>query len=340
MGGITVTRTCLYVLISLFVFMMLHGSARAQHEGTVVIDWVRGPDVPLPRGGYFAAWYENGLWIGGGSYWKDGMKLWTDETSFYDPKKNAWSILEPIPQRIGYGVTAVIGKDLYLLGGVDADSNLNRDIYKLHAGQWRKIGKSPAGFAYPAFATIGPKIYVFGGSASATDVTKATNDAWVYNAKTGEWSKLEAIPGPPRQIFSGTALGAKIYVFGGVTQKTGEKIANLDDAFCLDTKTGKWTRIKKLPQPMRAFWAQSDGKSIYLIGGYNEGGLDSVYRYSPLSDSYELVSTLPQPLMDTKFLYHNGRFFGASGEDKLASRFAGLVIGTLDENPPQNGVTR
>lgn len=308
-------------------------SAQAQHEGTVAIDWVRGPDVPLPRGGYFAAWYRNGLWVGGGSYWKDGKKLWTDETSFFDPNANAWSTLESIPRRIGYGAIAVVANDLYLLGGVDGDGNLNRDIYRLHSGQWRKVGISPAGFVYPAFSTIGSKVYIFGGSTSASDVTKATNDAWVYNARSGEWSKLEAIPGPPRQIFSGAAVGEKIYLFGGLTQKEGEKIANLDDAYCLDTKTGKWTRIRKLPQAMRAFWAQTNGHSVYLLGGYSESGLDTVYRYSPSSDSYELVSTLPQPLMDTKFIYNEGKFYGASGEDKLMSRFPGLVIGTLDKSP-------
>jgi N-acetylneuraminic acid mutarotase len=308
-------------------------SAQAQHEGTVAIDWVRGPDVALARGGYFGAWYRNGLWIGGGSYWKEGKKLWTDEASSFNPKTNTWSTMKPIPRRIGYGATAVVANDLYLFGGVDGDGNLNRDMYRLHGDQWLKVGVSPAGFVYPAFATIGFKVYIFGGSTSATDVTKATNDAWVFNSKSGEWSKLEAIPGPPRQTFSGTAVGEKIYVFGGVTQKEGEKIANLDDAFCLDTKTGKWSPIKKLPQAMRAFWAQSDGKSVYLLGGYSEDGLDSVYRYSPSSDSYMLVSTLPQPLMDTKFIYNDGKFYGASGEDKLMSRFPGLVIGTLNKSP-------
>jgi N-acetylneuraminic acid mutarotase len=293
------------------------------------ISWSRGPDISLPRGGYFAAWYKGGLWIAGGSYWKNGEKLWTDETSFYDPKSKSWSMLKPIPRRIGYGITAVIGKDLYLLGGADSEGNLNRDIYRLRAGQWRTVGKSPAGFVFPAFAVIGSKIYVFGGSASATDVTKATNDTWVYNAETHRWSRLEAIPGPPRQIFSSAAIGKTIYVFGGVTQEPGEQFANLDDAYRLDTRTGKWIPLKKLPRPMRAFWAVSDGSFVYLVGGYGDSGLDTVYRYSPLSDSYELVSTLPQPLMDTKFIYNDGIFYGASGEDKPASRFQGLVIGSI-----------
>jgi hypothetical protein len=82
-----------------------------------------------------------------------------------------------------------------------------------------------------------------------------------------------------------------------------------------------------MPAAMRAFWATSDGSSVYLIGGYSDAGLDNVIRYSPKRDEYEFVSKLPQPLMDTKFIYNKGTFYGASGEDKLVSRFPGIVIG-------------
>lgn len=291
------------------------------------IIWSRGADVPLPRGGYFAAWYNGGLWIAGGSYWKDGKKFWTDEASFYDPKNKTWSKLNPIPRLIGYGVTSRIGKDLYLLGGVDGEGNLNKNIYRLRGDNWSKIGESPTGFVYAAFATIGSKIYVFGGSTSSADVTKATNETWVYETVTDMWGKLNPITGEPRQTFSAAAVGKNVYLFGGVTQKVGEKYYNLGDAYRFETTTGKWTSLKNLPQPVRAFWAAAVGKNVYLFGGFGEAGLDTVYRYAPASDTYKLVSKLPQPLMDTKFIYNNGKFYGASGEDKLVSRFLGMVIG-------------
>jgi len=295
------------------------------------IAWSRGPDIPLARGGYFAAWYEGGLWIAGGSYWKDGKKLWTSEASLYDPRRKTWLTLKPIPRAIGYGVTAQIGEDIFLFGGTDEDGALNRDIYRLHKGAWSNIGKSPEGFIYAAFVTIGNRIYIFGGATNPSDVTKATNDSRVYDVKTQRWSKLAAVPGPPRQTFSAVAIGTAIYAFGGVTQRPGEKFHNLDDAYRYDTVTGKWSSLKTVPQPMRAFWACSDGRYIYLIGGYNEHGLDTVYRYTPSTDTYSLYSNLPQPLMDTKFIFHGGKFYGASGEDKLMSRFKGLVIGSLNK---------
>lgn len=317
------------LVLMMFMITLNTSSAGAVGTENEQITWTRSTDIPLPRGGYFAAWYEGGLWLAGGSYWKDGKKLWTNETSFYDPKTKGWTTLKPLPKAFGYGVTAQIGKDLYVLGGTDADGNLNTDIYRLRGGDWSRIGESPDGFIFSAFCVSGSKIYIFGGSTSASDVTKATGDGRIYDVKSNKWSKAEPIPGAPRQIFSAAAVGKNIYVFGGVTQKPGEKFYNLDDAFRFDTGTRKWSVIRKMPVAMRAFWAGADGKNVYLIGGYAEAGLDTVYRYTPSADTYELVSRLPQPLMDTKFIFNDGKFYGASGEDKLVSRFPGMVIGVL-----------
>jgi len=316
------------LILSLMICMIFVDPVEGKKESII---WTRGADIPLPRGGYFAAWYNDGLWLAGGSYWKEGKKLWTDEASFYNPKTKNWSGLKPIPKALGYGATAKAGKDLYLFGGTDAGGNLNRNVYRLRDGNWSEIGESPAGFIYPAYAVVGKKVYIFGGSTSPNDVTKATNDTWIYDTETNKWEKSTPFPGAPRQTFSAVAIGKSIYIFGGVTQKTGEKFYNLDDAYRFYTKTRKWSEIKKMPVAMRAFWAGTDGKSVYLIGGYAEAGLDTIYRYSPSTDSYELVSKLPQSLMDTKFIYNKGKFYGASGEDKLVSRFAGLVIGVLSK---------
>ena len=314
------------VVVLVFFTLLMNILAGAQNE---TVSWERGKDIPLPRGGYFAAWYNGGLWLAGGSYWKDGKKLWTNDASFYNPKTKTWLTVDSIPKAIGYGVTAKVGKDLYILGGADGDGNSNLDVYRLRNGNWSKIGESPNGFVFSAYTTVGSKIYIFGGSPSAIDITQSTNETLIYDTKTKKWEKANPIPGQSRQIFSANKIGKNIYVFGGVRQIKGGPIKNLDDAYKFNTQAKSWTSIQKMPVAMRAFWAGSDGKSIYLIGGYAESGLDSVYRYSPAADSYELVSKLPQPLMDTKFIFHGGKFYGASGEDKLMSRFSGLVIGSL-----------
>lgn len=335
-------RLTAVIILSLAVFFTACGEVSENNadtnsapanasKKTMKIDWKRAEDVPLPRGGYFAAWTDGGLWIAGGSYWKDDKKLWTNEASSFDPKTGKWTAAGTIPKAFGYGVTANIDGDIYIMGGADGEGKPNRDIYRLRGGEWAKIGETPAAFVYPAYSSVGSSIYVFGGSSDPADVTLSTNDTHIYDTKTATWSKGEPLPGAAREIFSAAAVGTDIYVFGGVTQKKGEEIANLGDAYRFDTAAGKWSPVKDLPVKMRAFWAGTDGENVFLIGGYSDAGLDSVYQYSPKTDEYELVSKLPQPLMDTKFIYNDGHFYGASGEDKLRSRFPGLVIGTIDK---------
>lgn len=319
-------RFVVFLILYLFICGMCFGQATGEQMS---IEWKRGEDIPQPRGGYFAAWQNGGLWLAGGSYWKDGKKLWTDEASFYDPKTNKWSAGKPLPKAFGYGVTAVVGKDIFLLGGADSDGQPNRAIFRFRKGSWENVGESPAAFIYPAYATVGKKIYIFGGSSSSTDVAASSRNVWIYDTTTNKWESGPEIPGVPRQIFSAAAVGAEIYVFGGITQKSGEPPHNLDDAYRFSTKLKSWAGIKKMPIAMRAFWAGSDGKFVYLLGGYSDGGLDTVYRYTPKTDEYELISRLPQPLMDTKFIFANDTFYGASGEDKPASRFMGIVIGRV-----------
>lgn len=293
------------------------------------IDWSRGPDVPLPRGGYFAAWYRGGLLLGGGTYWKNQKKLWTDKVSFFDPVTRKWTEREPLPRPLAYGITAQPGGKLVIMGGIDQDETLNRTIYSYNGRKWVSAGESPIGFVYATGVTVGKKIYILGGATSASDVTKATSQAWSFDVDKKKWEELNHIPGPPREIHATAANGENIYVFGGVTQQPGQPFRNLDDAHRFDTRSKTWSSIRPLPQPARAFWATSVGTFIYLLGGFGEGGLNTVYRYDPARDMYELFSQMPFPLMDTKFFFHDGTFYGAAGEDKLRSRFSGLLIGRV-----------
>jgi N-acetylneuraminic acid mutarotase len=290
------------------------------------IDWSRGPDIPLPRGGYYAAWYKGGLLLAGGTYWRDKKKIWTDRVSFYDPAHRRWEEWNSLPYPLAYGVMAQLAGNLYLIGGID-ESVLRHNIYRLKDQKWERIGKAPAGVVYSSAITVDSRIYMMGGGTSNNDLTTVTNQAWSYDPKTGNWQRLEPVPGPPRLLHAATSVGKAIYVFGGLTQKTGEPYRNLDDAHRFDTRSQKWTTIRSLPQAARALWATSAGNDIYLFGGVGAVELNSVYRYGLSRDEYELISRMPLALMDTKFFYHDGAFYGAAGEDKAASRFSGLLIG-------------
>ncbi len=319
------------MLAGLTLATLVHQPAQSELGLSETINWVRGPDIPLPRGGYYAAWHKGGLVLAGGTYWKDKKKIWTDLVSYYNPVQGVWREWTPLPKPLAYGVMANVAGNLYLIGGID-ETVLHHDIYKYEGEEWRKVGQAPAGVVYASAVTVGSRIFVTGGGTSNNDLTTATNQAWSYDPQSGVWEKLPGVPGPPRLVHAAGVLDKSIYIFGGLTQKSGEPYRNLDDAYKFDTLKKRWTKIRSLPQAARALWATSAGHYIYLFGGMGEKELNTVYRYNPSSDKYELVSQMPLPLMDTKFFYFNGAFYGAAGEDKAASRFSGLLIGHKREN--------
>lgn len=314
--------------------MAIHKPAELSSGITESIAWKRGPDIPLPRGGYYAAWHQGGLLLAGGTYWKDKKKIWTDRVSFYDPRRGHWEEWAPLPRPLAYGVMALAAGRLYLIGGID-EKVLHHDIYRLEGQKWRRIGEAPAGVIYSSAVSVDSRIYVMGGGTNNNDLTTVTNQAWLYEPKNGRWTKLPAVPGPPRLVHAAAAIDKQIFVFGGLTQKAGEPYRNLDDAHRFDTRTRKWTTIKSLPEAARALWAANAGDYIYLFGGMGEKELDTVYRYDQTRDEYQLVSRMPVALMDTKFFFKDGIFYGATGEDKAASRFSGLLIGRHEGGEPE-----
>jgi N-acetylneuraminic acid mutarotase len=309
------------------IFFVAAGATRDTGAADQIL-WSRGPDIPLPRGGYYASWFRGGLLIAGGTYWKDNKKLWSDSVHFYDPSKRTWAEWPPLPMPLAYGLTAQVDGRIYLISGMKEDK-LSLDIFRLDGRQWTRIGAAPAGFIYGAAAVVGKKIYAIGGGSSNNDLTTATSQVWVFDPTKAKWEQLESFPGRPRVVHTVAAMGNAIFLFGGATQPKGGPLEDLSDAYRFDTITRKWTALKSLPRPSRASWATVANGSIFLIGGSAERPQDTVYNYLPETDEYRLVSHLPSPLLDSKFFFHDGVFYGATGEDKGRSRFPGLYIGRL-----------
>jgi N-acetylneuraminic acid mutarotase len=315
-----------FILMMFCPFVLLQVSGRS--TVATEISWERGPDISLPRGGYFASWYKGGLVVAGGTYWKDRKKLWTDQVSFYNPSQGKWEEWAPLPCPIAYGVMAQVDGKLYLIGGTD-ETNLHLDVYRLEGRNWQRIGEAPAAFLYGSATVAGGDIYITGGGTSITDATQVTSQAWAYNPKSGKWRKLPDVPGAPRELHVSGVVGKYLYVFGGYTQRTGESPRNLGDAYRYHIARNEWTQIKDTPEPVRASFGVAVKDGIYMFGGFATKGLNVVYRYDPGKNDYQVISKMPLPLMDTKFFFAKGRFYGATGEDRGGSRFSGLLIGEL-----------
>ena len=289
--------------------------------------WSTGSAPPLARGGYYAASFRGGIVLAGGTYWKSGEKLWTGRVDFFEPAQKRWTSWPALPRPLAYGAMVRIGDSLYLLGGTHGDQP-HQEIYRFRGERWEQVGETPSLLFYTAAVAVDQRVYLLGGGRSIRDLTQATREVWVADRRDFKWRRLPDIPGPERVIHTAAAIDDTIYVFGGCHLEADQPLQNLDDAYRFDTAKRTWRRIQDAPLAVRAWWAQPSAGVVYLFGGYADRFLDHVYQYDPTRDAYTLVSRLPQALCDTKFLLHSdGKFYGISGEDQMASRFNGTLVG-------------
>lgn len=310
------------------ILILLPGTVSAETPLT----WSRGPDLALPRGGYSAAVYQEGILVAGGAYWRDGEKLWTDRVDYYNPETGTWSQRPSLPEPLGYGGMVRIEEDLYLLGGGNG-SIPQRKVFKLTEAGWSVVGENPVPRYFSSVVAVGPTIYQVAGSLSMNDLDRCTDEVWSLDVSTNGWQRLAPIPGPPRVIHAAAVLGSSVYIFGGSTKEPGQRLRNLDDAYRFDTESGQWTPLGPTPVAARAWWAEPVGELIYLSGGYAQTFQGTVYEYDPSEDTYTLVSSFEPALADTEFLHLDGALYGISGEDKGRSRFPGLLVGAFPEEP-------
>jgi N-acetylneuraminic acid mutarotase len=102
------------------------------------------------------------------------------------------------------------------------------------------------------------------------------------------WFDLPPVPGTGRQSPAVTAIGRKVYVFGGAYYKTwvdGEgsplELCFYGDAYVLDLDRMQWRQLPDLPVPAWGMGAAPWGNhSIVLFGGDTSGRVEHPYRYA------------------------------------------------------------
>ncbi|XP_024544514.1 rab9 effector protein with kelch motifs [Selaginella moellendorffii] len=119
-------------------------------------------------------------------------------------------------------------------------------------------------------------IYIFGGY--GRDECQ-TNDVHVFDIGTYTWSKpvMKGTHPSPRDSHSSTAVGSKLYVFGGT-----DGTSPLDDLFVLDTATNTWGKpdvFGDVPAPREGHSASLIGDNLFVFGGCGKSSDPSEEEY-------------------------------------------------------------
>lgn len=248
---------------------------------------------------------------------------------------NGWSEGVPMTTGRAFAAGALIGSELYVVGG-DSTSGPRTDaeIYDIRGDIWRAAPSLPAGLLQFGMAEFGGRIYVAGGyeaqpaerpqmgvfngaDAPAAGSEGDTAKAWAYDPQVGTWIAIAPMPAA-RAGHGFVATGNRIYALGG----RGEAASRV---WAYDPSANSWQQVgEAMPSPrVAAAYTVANGR-IYAIGGLIDGNATArVDIFDPATGRWQSGPALPSPRAGHVAAEMNGRIHVTGGEQRRPPRTYG-----------------
>jgi N-acetylneuraminic acid mutarotase len=233
------------------------------------------PIAPAPAALYepVAAFVDGTLYVAGG---------WTGQSKFayvpsaavyaYTPGSNSWSQVASLPTAEGGSMAAVLGGQLYVVGGcsTSGDVSCNQDSaavyrYDPSTNTWATLASYPIPVGYGACAGLDGQVVCTGGHNAANDDLSAT---YLYDPVTNTWTRGASIPGIRGVGYWGMSYAGangELEIADGVTN--GSTLVT-NEAQAYNPVTNTW---RLLPNTNQGGLQSASACGFYLIGGGFEG---------------------------------------------------------------------
>lgn len=323
------------IVKTLLVLLLLQGGV-VPH-----LRWQPRASLPVAAAGGYSATLGGKIIYAGGSTWQNGVKRFLAETHVYDTATDRWSAGPMLPAPLAYGAFAHTRRGLEVYGGTGG-ANSSRDCWVLEtaAGPWKPCGGDP-GDTLLAFAQpVGDSVLIFGGCPNVTDLVRCGASVRQRSA-AGRWTTVAEMPQGRLSNGASAVLNGSVYLFGGVSGKSGGSIENHADAYRFDVLTRRWTQLRPLPRPARGMTAIAwNSRYILLAGGYvasqaeaagkavDFGFSGAVHFYDTMKDEYQAAEHLPLACAGLALLRVGGGLVAMGGEDRLRARSAQVLWGS------------
>ncbi len=231
--------------------------------------WSFGADVPL--GGFIGSSEGAGISHDGIFYSIGGRGGVEHKILAYDRVTDTWNtgLADMSTNRTGLAV-ARVGTYLYAIGGRTASgapcsgsetSSVER--YNVLTDTWETVAPLPSARSDLAAATVGNKIYVFGGC--TTSPFTVLSDVDMYDPNTDTWSTAPTdMPTARAAMYAVAMRGGTVYVIGG-WDGIGSGLQT-NEAYKAATDT--WTTgLPPMPTGRAETGAADHNGKIYILGG-------------------------------------------------------------------------
>ena len=207
---------------------------------------------------------------------------------------------------------AAIGRDLYVLGGLDAAGVPSGDVYRVEPATSKVTLAGHLGTPTSGGAAVasGGKILLFGGAAGSGSAPLSL--VQLFDPATGGTAQAGPLP-HPRTEAAATQVGNEILVLGGfdATSAVPDILATADGS--------SFHAVGKLTRPVRAPAVAVVGTTVYLFGGVVSGPdytgtfSASVQSYNISTGLSKVAGTLPAPLAHARAVAFGDQVYVVGG---------------------------
>lgn len=252
--------------------------------------WDRRAPLPLARGEVAAAVAEGRIYVVGG-FTADGEN--STRVDAYSPATDSWSMEADLPLPVDHAMAAGYRGRVYVAGGYGPGRSRLTTLFAFTGDGWTRLAPMPEQRAAGGAAIVSGKLYVVGGTTSSTigAPTDLAKTMLVYDIARNRWTTRR---GPtPREHLGVTALGGRIYAVGGRTAGFDTNMARVE---AFDPRTGRWSRLPRVPGRRGGTGAAGIGRWIVSAGGEATfGTIRAVYRYDVRRRRWTRLPNLPTP---------------------------------------------
>ena len=229
--------------------------------------WTEAAPLPTARG------YTSGALVGDRIFVIGGWDLHNDlnVNEEYDVLNDTWIARLPSPVNGEIFGLGVVDKKIYMLQWktiYEYDTELDAWTKKAIIPETDVPGNM-------AIATLGKKIYAFGG----LDVLVGSNRTYVYDPLFDTWSSLSRM-NSGRADTAGVSLKGRLFAVGGEPVMGVNNVTSANEMY--DPSSDSWTPRKPMPTARDELGIAAVGDSFYAIGGAGElfRTYDANERYS------------------------------------------------------------
>jgi len=237
----------------------------------------------------------------------------TDSPAPRASQAGQWRPRAPLPiPRTEMAWAVAYRNRVHLVGGY-AEQRVDRPYHHAYdpvADQWEELPQLPRGANHVGVATLGDRLYAFGGFIEQNRTPH--DESFAFDGT--QWSRLRRLP-EAFGAMSCIALGGRIHLVGGAIGSDWRR--SIDWHLVYDPQADRYERRQPMPVARDHAGIVVVGNALHIIGGR----VDSFHTNSSLHHSYDAQADrwtfrtpLPTPRSGHGCVLYRGRVFVMGGE--------------------------